>query len=151
MYGLKHPCTTMCQVFYFSWFLFFFFFPLSFSSFLFCHFLLRVNYILLFIYFKFPSLVLFFFLVLFYTFQSVGFFFFWFIFSPLICYFFIYQDMKVNLYKLHFLSPNFNLLYLSNIRMYYFTYNKHNHNKCLLITIRVNYVFAPYTLYYISI
>ena len=43
MFGLKHPRTTTCQVFYFSWFLFIYLFFLLFASFLFCHFQLHVN------------------------------------------------------------------------------------------------------------
>ena len=150
MYGLKHPCTTTCQVFYFSWFLFFFFPFLCFFSVLsFFFYMSTVSFYL----FILNFLLQFFFWSFFILFSRLVFFFgsFVFFFSPLICYLFIYQGMKVNLYKLHFLSLNFNLLYLPNIRMYNFTYNKHNHNKCLLVTIRVNYVFAPYTLYHISI
>ena len=43
IFGLKHPRTTTCQVFYFSWFLFIYLFFLLFASFLFCHFQLHVN------------------------------------------------------------------------------------------------------------
>ena len=144
MFGLKHPCTTTCQVFYFSWFLIFFF--LSFASFPFCHFQLHVNcFVYLFIYFKFPSLVFcpFFFLLQF--------------FCPFLCFSLGPKTQKGDncthqkkRRETSNMVQNFNLLYLPNIGMYNFTY-KHNHNKCLLLTIRVNYIFALYTLHYILI